>query len=178
MEQYGMDTPRWRWSDKREFSMSLAYSMLMGIGEQFRNSKWHVICLCRMGPEDIDHVLQFCPKVRDHWVSVLDRRLLIRCNMIFEPDGVNRDSELAKGYMLIAECEAAFASSRSSPNLLTREEEHWEGPRLGWIKGNVDATSQSMEGSVYTSPSSTVTVYVKDEKRWWKEQCRVANSTT
>ncbi|KAK9035382.1 hypothetical protein V6N11_077424 [Hibiscus sabdariffa] len=121
-----------------------------------------------MGPEDIDHVLQFCPKVRDHWVSVLDRRLLIRCNMIFEPDGVNRDSELAKGYMLIAECEAAFASSRSSPNLLTREEEHWEGPRLVIETDNKEVVSICSGSSATLAQNALVAAIANLLQRQWQ----------
>ncbi|KAK8625680.1 hypothetical protein V6N13_090546 [Hibiscus sabdariffa] len=37
---YGADTPGWRWSDKREFSVGSAYSVLMGVEAQDRNPKW------------------------------------------------------------------------------------------------------------------------------------------
>ncbi|KAK8658618.1 hypothetical protein V6N13_036821 [Hibiscus sabdariffa] len=40
---YGADTPGWRWSDKREFSVGSAYSVLMGTEAQDRNSKWREV---------------------------------------------------------------------------------------------------------------------------------------
>ncbi|KAK8561510.1 hypothetical protein V6N13_149312 [Hibiscus sabdariffa] len=38
MPHYGTDVLGWQWSDKREFSVGLAYTVLMGISERVWNS--------------------------------------------------------------------------------------------------------------------------------------------
>ncbi|KAK8712613.1 hypothetical protein V6N13_147847 [Hibiscus sabdariffa] len=37
--------------------------------------------------------------------------------------------------------------------------------------------SQSMEGAVYVIPPSTMTIDAADDKSWWEDQLRAANST-
>ncbi|KAK8512698.1 hypothetical protein V6N12_030114 [Hibiscus sabdariffa] len=51
---YGADTPGWRWSDKREFSVGSAYSVLMGVEAQDRNPKWREVWSLKV-PQRVQH---------------------------------------------------------------------------------------------------------------------------
>ncbi|KAK8682846.1 hypothetical protein V6N13_038928 [Hibiscus sabdariffa] len=74
---YGADTPGWRWSDKREFSVGSTYSVLMGAEAQNRNPICkEVWCtLCFSGSEDMNHVLRFCTCARELWNVVIKQEL-------------------------------------------------------------------------------------------------------
>ncbi|KAK8989218.1 hypothetical protein V6N11_063656 [Hibiscus sabdariffa] len=71
----GDDVPGWRWDEKRQFQVSLAYEDLMDVGERRRASIWNVCSLCHGGPEDIDHVLRFCKQACELWRCVLGQEV-------------------------------------------------------------------------------------------------------
>ncbi|KAK8568908.1 hypothetical protein V6N12_007443 [Hibiscus sabdariffa] len=123
---YGEDAPGWRWSERREFSVGLAYSVLMGFGGSLRNPKWSGICLCQAGQEDIDHVLRFYDRARELWASVLPSEAMVRFftlqfdEWLHENLNGSGDSVLEKGYRLITEYETVFASHHPSVRPMER----------------------------------------------------------
>ncbi|KAK8487679.1 hypothetical protein V6N11_012734 [Hibiscus sabdariffa] len=93
-----------------------------------------------------------------------------RCSMIFDTDYIDRESVLDRGSRLILECETVLVSSRLTPNHVSRDEEHWEGPAQG--------RSQSIKGVVYVMPPSTVAMCIEEEEHWWEERSRANASTS
>ncbi|KAK8572768.1 hypothetical protein V6N12_028812 [Hibiscus sabdariffa] len=83
---------------------------------------------------------------------------------IFDAENVERESVLAKGCLLINECEVAFVSSRSLPRIVARD-------TLAVLE-----RTQSMEGAIFAMPSDMVTGIVTDEKRYWDDHRRAAIS--
>ncbi|KAK8628295.1 hypothetical protein V6N13_064004 [Hibiscus sabdariffa] len=68
MVHYGTDTSGWRWSDKRDFSVGSAYSVLMGISERVRKSNWRDIWSLRV-PQRV-HVFMWLTTHRCHLTNI------------------------------------------------------------------------------------------------------------
>ncbi|KAK8989626.1 hypothetical protein V6N11_064044 [Hibiscus sabdariffa] len=94
------------------------------------------------------------------------------------------------------ECAISFRAHQQRRLTVLKDDQHWEGPRRGWVKGNVDATvnpsdesaavggvfrddstdlgkQQSWEGITHVIPPVDFEELVADEQRSWKEQVAI-----
>ncbi|KAL4318363.1 hypothetical protein GQ457_18G022390 [Hibiscus cannabinus] len=125
-EGVGVDTPGWRWEDKR---------LLTNVERARRHMTSLVMCeICGSGHEDIEHVLRSCTAAKEVWTRVVPRstqeaffslpiREWLRDNLF--------------GESLVAG--DAMWGIRGRPS--------WTRPRTGWIKANVDASVSMVDRS-------------------------------
>ncbi|KAK8631679.1 hypothetical protein V6N13_028461 [Hibiscus sabdariffa] len=138
----------WRWSDKREFSVGSAYSVLMGIGARVQNSKWREIWSLRVPQcvrvfmwltthrrhlKNVERVAVIKPEVLSQFYALpFEDWLHVNLHGFGIMAGIsvdwNRDSVLPKGQRLIIECEEVFTSSRATLNHVVHDNTFWEGP--------------------------------------------------
>ncbi|KAK8704729.1 hypothetical protein V6N13_048344 [Hibiscus sabdariffa] len=151
--------------------------------------------LCQAGPKDIDHVLRFCERARDLWISVIplwetdrfftlpfEEWLHVNLQGSLMPKMLNervywrRDvSSLTSVKWLLCPLDPCRGLSHERQWHVQVDHINRDGNKVVDTLAVLERT-QSMEGAIFAMPSDMVTGIVTDEKRYWDDHRRAAIS--
>ncbi|KAK8693145.1 hypothetical protein V6N13_070739 [Hibiscus sabdariffa] len=106
-----------------------------------------------------------------------------RCSIVLDTEFIERESVLDWATRFIEDCNTAFNPLRTAPRMLQSSGRAWEGPPIGWVKGNVDAAvnvsngraavggvfrDADVQGESFRHPPVEVIALLEAEQQHWE----------